>query len=176
MARASATKKRIQEIAQELFAQQGVRNTSLRQIAERTGITKPALYYHFTSRDELVRSIIQPLIDDTDAFLASQETGNSRRLLEGYFDLLWQHRETLIMMLRDPSTLAYLNLHNRVFGWRHTLTRLLIGDDTSIVAQVRTTVALGGLSDCAVERADLPFEEVRPAAVDAALAALGTSS
>ena len=60
------TKARIQAVARELFVEQGVQNTSLQQIADRLGITKPALYYHFASRDELVSSIIQPLLDEEE--------------------------------------------------------------------------------------------------------------
>ena len=66
---ASDTKERILEAARELFAQKGVQKTSLQEIADKLGITKPALYYHFASREDLVRSIVQPLIDDGEKFL-----------------------------------------------------------------------------------------------------------
>ena len=57
----SETRQRIQNVARELFTQKGVQRTSLQDIADRLGMTKPALYYHFDSREELVRSILQPL-------------------------------------------------------------------------------------------------------------------
>jgi len=44
-----------------LFSERGVQQTSLRDIAERLGITKPALYYHFESRDALLENIVQPM-------------------------------------------------------------------------------------------------------------------
>ena len=56
----SETRQRIQDVASELFSEKGVQRTSLQDIATRLGITKPALYYHFSSREELVRSILQP--------------------------------------------------------------------------------------------------------------------
>lgn len=173
MARKSGTRQRILDVAQELFARQGVRNTSLRQISDRLGITKPALYYHFASRDELIRSIIQPLIDDTEAFLAGH-TGEQepRALLEDYFDLLWRHRDVLVMLIRDPSTLSHLDLTGRVLRWRRTLSGLLTGPDPDTEARIRATVALGGMSDCAVEYAALPLDDVKPAAVAAAVSAL----
>ena len=46
----SDTRERIQDVARELFASQGVQRTSLQDIADKLGLTKPALYYHFTSR------------------------------------------------------------------------------------------------------------------------------
>ena len=173
-ARPSGTKQRIQAVARELFVTQGVKNTSLRQISERLGITKPALYYHFASRDELVRSIITPLIEDTEAFLASRTAGDARRLLEDYFDLLWRHRDVLTMIITDPTILATLDLAERAFAWRREIIVLLLGAEPEPDARIHATVALGGMSDCAVEYAELPLETVKPAAVDAALAALST--
>ena len=41
------TKAEIKAVALELFAANGADRTSLREIAERLGITKAALYYHF---------------------------------------------------------------------------------------------------------------------------------
>jgi AcrR family transcriptional regulator len=174
MARPSGTKERIQAVAQELFIAQGVQKTSLRQISDRLGITKPALYYHFASRDELVRSIIVPLIEDTEAFLADRTAGDARRLLEDYFDMLWQHRAVLTMIIRDPSTLATLNLGHKAFQWRRELIALLLGTEPDTAARIHASVALGGMSDCVVEYADLPFETVKASAVDAAIAALLT--
>ena len=73
----SDTRQRIQEVARDLFAQQGVQRTSLQDIADKLGITKPALYYHFASREDLVRSIVVPLIEEGERFVADQE--NRRR-------------------------------------------------------------------------------------------------
>jgi AcrR family transcriptional regulator len=54
-------------VARELFARQGVQRTSLREIADHLGITKPALYYHFDSREALVASIVEPLLADRES-------------------------------------------------------------------------------------------------------------
>ncbi|MFB4287608.1 TetR/AcrR family transcriptional regulator [Nonomuraea sp. ATR24] len=173
MARPSDTKTRIQAVARELFALQGIQQTSLRQISDRLGITKPALYYHFASRDDLVRSIIEPMIDDIDRFVTGRERGDPRRLLEDYFDLVWRHREVISMMLRDLNTLSYLDVGERFMAWRRRLVFLLLGDELTVAQQVRATVGLGGMSDCAVEYAHLALDEVKPVAVEAAAAALG---
>src|SRR5215831_16863526 len=53
------TRERIQAIALELFAEQGYEKTSLREIAERLGVTKAALYYHFRSKEDIVRSFVE---------------------------------------------------------------------------------------------------------------------
>jgi AcrR family transcriptional regulator len=167
------TKARIQAVARELFVEQGVRNTSLRQISDRLGITKPALYYHFASRDDLVRSIVQPLVEDFERFVATREPGDPHELLSDYFDLIWRHRDITVMIVRELSTLAYLDLGERMFDWRRAVIVLLLGPEPTQAQHIRATVALGGMADCSVEYAGLPLEEVKPTAVAAAAAALG---
>jgi AcrR family transcriptional regulator len=177
VARPSDTKQRIQAVARELFAQQGVQRTSLREIADRLGITKPALYYHFASREELVRSIIQPLFDELEQFVAQRDPGQPQSLLESYFELIWRHRDVLVMIIRAPGTLVELNLMDRMWQWRLRLTELLVGpDDVTATTQIRATVAIGGMSDCAVEHGHRDFDEVKKAAIEAALAALGSGT
>ncbi|NRQ38704.1 TetR/AcrR family transcriptional regulator [Nonomuraea sp. NN258] len=168
----SDTKARIQAVARELFAEQGVQNTSLRQISERLGITKPALYYHFSSREDLVRSILQPMMEDVERFVATREPGDPHELLDDYFDLLWRHREVIVMVLRELSVLAYVDLGERMLDWRRRLITLLLGEDLTPAHHIRATLALGGLSDCAVEYAHLRLDEVKPVAVTAAVAVL----
>lgn len=174
--RPTVTKARIQAVARELFIRRGVQQTSLQDIAQQLGITKPALYHHFASREALLASLFQPLVDDMTAFIVEREAAPSppspRALLEDYFDLLRRNREVLAMLVRDLSTLGALDLTVRVFEWRHRLMALMLGPAPSLAAQVRAVVAIGGLSDCAVELTDVPMEAIKATAVDAAYAAL----
>src|SRR4249919_3108886 len=63
------TRERIQSIALELFAEQGYEKTSLREIAERLGVTKAALYYHFRSKEDIVHSFTDDYFAELDALL-----------------------------------------------------------------------------------------------------------
>ncbi|MEV0150506.1 MULTISPECIES: helix-turn-helix domain-containing protein [unclassified Nonomuraea] len=176
MARPSDTKQRIQGVARELFARQGVQRTSLQEIADRLGITKPALYYHFSSREELVRSIVQPIIDEEEAFLAAQEALDEvepRALLEGYFDFHYRHRADMVLMLSELTTLADLGLITLVLDWRRRLAKLLHGPEPTLEQAARAVIAFGGIQDCTIQFADVPKDELRRAAVDGACAALG---
>ena len=172
----SDTRQRIQDAARELFLQRGVQRTSLQDIADQLGITKPALYYHFSSREELVRSIVVPLIDEGEQFVAEQECREDtdvRELLEGYFDLHYRHRRDLVLLLTELSTLIDLGLIDTVLAWRARLGRLVFGDDPTLAQSTRAVVAFGGMQDCCVQFLDAPHEELRDRSVDAALAALG---
>ncbi|GLW27809.1 TetR/AcrR family transcriptional regulator [Actinoplanes regularis] len=64
--RGADTKSEIRKVAIELFTERGYEATSLREIAERLGITKAALYYHFSSKESIVLSIFQAHLDALD--------------------------------------------------------------------------------------------------------------
>ena len=53
------TKERILETALELFSQSGYLGTSMSDIAGELGITKGALYKHYTSKQEILDSIVE---------------------------------------------------------------------------------------------------------------------
>ncbi len=172
----SDTRERIQDVARELFAQQGVQRTSLQDIADKLGITKPALYYHFTSRDELIRSILVPLIEEGDRFVADQESRTNtggRELLEGYFDFHYRHRQDLVLVLAELTMLADLGLIDNVLAWRDRLGKLVFGPKPTLAQSTRAVVAFGGLQDCCLQFPDTPYDQLRKTSVHAALAALG---
>lgn len=176
---APQTRESIQDVARDLFAQKGVQRTSLQDIADRLGITKPALYYHFKSRDDLVRSIIQPLIDDGERFVHDQELrpeserATPRELLEGYFDFHYRHRADLVLIVAELTTVADLGLIDAMLGWRDRLGRLVFGPNPTLAQSTRAVIAFGGLQDCVLQFPDAPHGALREETVDGAMAALG---
>lgn len=56
---AGDTKERILGVALELFAQSGYLGTSMSDIANRLGITKGALYKHYTGKQKILDSIVE---------------------------------------------------------------------------------------------------------------------
>ncbi|WP_460525775.1 TetR/AcrR family transcriptional regulator [Flindersiella endophytica] len=175
--RSGETKARILAVALELFGEQGVQQTSLQQIADRLGMTKPALYYHFDSREDLIRSLFEPMVEQMEAFLVAQEAAageaTPRALLEGYFDLMYRYRRFNELILRELMMLAHLDLVARVTDWRLRIMAMLVGPEPTLDQRARAIVAIGGLADCTVVFADAPADELRQAAVGAACSALG---
>src|SRR5271167_2245611 len=53
---AKGTRERILDIALDLFIEKGYDKTSLREIAEKLGFSKAALYYHFASKDDILEA------------------------------------------------------------------------------------------------------------------------
>lgn len=172
----SDTRQRIQDVARELFAVKGVQRTSLQDIAARLGITKPALYYHFSSREELVRSIVAPLIDSGEHMVRDCEAHpelTPREVLERYFDCFYGCRADFILVVAELSTLADLGLIDSMLAWRERLGRLIFGPEQTLEQAVRAVIALGGLQDCCLQFPDAPADALRAAAVTGGLAALG---
>jgi len=62
---AHSVKERILTTANKLFYAEGIRAVSLDKIAEKAGITKKTVYYHFKSKDDLI-----------EAYLASRDQPN----------------------------------------------------------------------------------------------------
>ena len=56
---AGETKERILEAALQLFAQSGYSGTSMNDIAKQLGITKGALYKHYTGKQEILDRIVE---------------------------------------------------------------------------------------------------------------------
>jgi AcrR family transcriptional regulator len=175
----SDTRARIQDVARELFAAQGVQRTSLQDIADQVGLTKPALYYHFASREELVRSIVAPMIDEGEQFLANHERNGAvapRELLEGFFDLHYRHRADLQIIVAELPALVELGFVDRVIAWRESLGKLIFGPRPTLAQSTRAAIAFGGLQDCCVQFPNASRRALRAAAVAGALDALGLAT
>ena len=74
------TRDRILDAANKLFYGEGIRAVSVDAVAEKAGITKKTLYYHFKSKDELVAEYLvsrdQPNLDAFAGWFAEAD-GNA---------------------------------------------------------------------------------------------------
>ncbi len=67
--RRTETRSRINEVALEVFTERGYDGSTLREIAERLGVTRPALYYHVKNKEELLTGIHQELAESLDPII-----------------------------------------------------------------------------------------------------------
>lgn len=65
-------KQRIIHAAAILFVNGGYNGLSMREIAEAVGITKPALYYHFKDKDELILAVLLETLEEYHLLLEKQ--------------------------------------------------------------------------------------------------------
>jgi AcrR family transcriptional regulator len=107
------TRERIRSIALELFAEQGYEKTSLREIAERLGVTKAALYYHFKSKEDIVRSFVEDYraeLEQVIAWGASQpRTPESRaEILRRYSGIVGEQLAVIRFMEQNQAAMHSL--------------------------------------------------------------------
>jgi len=76
-ARQEVSKQEILNVAKRLFAERGVRATSLARIAEAVGVTKAALYHYFSSKHEIVLEAVRANIRDFDEDVLEPSEGLS---------------------------------------------------------------------------------------------------
>lgn len=62
MSKDNKTHQHIVDAAFQLFAEHGIEKTSLTMIATEVGITKPAIYYHFASKEALLDYLFDQLL------------------------------------------------------------------------------------------------------------------
>jgi len=101
-----ADQRRLQlfEVAREKFSEQGFHSTSMDEIAEAAGVTKPVLYQHFPSK----RALYVELLEDTGRELlttladATGRAGSGRERVElgmrAYFDFATGHRSAFRLL------------------------------------------------------------------------------
>src|ERR1700685_3510913 len=112
-ARRNDTRARIQRVAVELFAEQGYDKTSLREIAERLDVTKAALYYHFKSKEDIVRSLLDDYFAQLDSltdWARGQPATPAVRaeILTRYIDMVIDSHQVYRMLQQNQAALATL--------------------------------------------------------------------
>ena len=98
---------RILEVAEEMFARQGYRAVSIRDIARACGVTNAALYYHFPSKKALFREVLQRHLEGLRERMLSAAQSQERfrdklhAMLEVYAATLRRHRVSMFVWRRE---------------------------------------------------------------------------
>lgn len=154
-ARRGDTRARIQQVALELFAEQGYDKTSLREIAERLDVTKAALYYHFKSKEDIVRSLVEDYFGQIDALIAwakkQPRTPATRgEILRRYVNIVADGSDVFRMLHHNQAavnSLAGAKERGDVFRERMTgLVEAFTEPGSGIQDRLRAAMALGGVS------------------------------
>ncbi|PTM95961.1 TetR/AcrR family transcriptional regulator [Streptomyces sp. VMFN-G11Ma] len=141
------TRQRIQDVALELFAEQGYEKTSLREIAERLDVTKAALYYHFKTKEEILVSIFEdlsePIVDLIEWGKAQPQTLETKQeIIRRYSETLAGATPLFRFMQENQATVKELRIgeifRNRMMGMRD----ILIDPDSELIDQVRCVSAM----------------------------------
>ncbi|MGW0782386.1 TetR/AcrR family transcriptional regulator [Streptomyces sp. NPDC002913] len=170
------TRQRIQDVALELFAEQGYEKTSLREIAEQLQVTKAALYYHFKTKEDILVSIFEDLNRPVEELL---EWGKGQpRTLETKKQILIRYSEALraaeplfVFMQENQATVRELSIGHTIKQRVISLVDLIKDPDAAMTDQVRCFSALFTMHAgmMALRNAEGDPEEKRKAALEVAI-------
>ncbi len=171
--------------AAELFAARGFHGVSVADLGAACGISGPALYKHFVSKDavlaEMLVSISERLLSVGRERVAAADGDSGaalRALVDWHVDFALRHRALIVVQDRDWESLpveareqvrtlqrAYVDL------WAAELRRLV--PDVSLGAARARAHAVFGLINSTPHSGRLPDEEMRRMLTDMALGAWG---
>jgi len=115
---ANEAERRLLSSALALFSEKGYEGTSIREIIERAGVTRPVLYYYFENKEHLFRRLVESwfaeLVEDMD------------RALDGVVGLREQLTSMIVNMFehseRSPNVVRLI--FNTFFAPRHGAPKL----------------------------------------------------
>lgn len=107
------TRQEILDHAADLFVEFGYERTSLRQIAERVGVTKAALYYHFASKEALLDALISPAFEFIrqvlPAFEATNDLDEWGRLVGEFIDWMVGQQRLFAIVSRNSEVIEAIH-------------------------------------------------------------------
>jgi len=177
---ASKTRERILDVALDLFVEQGYDKSSLRELAERMGFTKAALYYHFPSKADILIALherMHSLLDGPIALLGDGPTSleSYEKFLDACVDGIRANEKLFLMHRVNQAALSKLHMeghegsHQELEEQARKLfsdpafspaqrLRMVAGFAVAFVTPIMSTV-FGGPS--AEANAEMPVEDLK---------------
>ncbi len=136
-ARATSRREELLALAAGLFAERGLRATTVRDIADAAGILSGSLYHHFSSKEAIADEILRDFLDSLfGAYRAIVDSGLTPRetleaLVRASFEAIHFHRDEVAIYqdelkhLQDNPRFDYLRERNTEFRvmWTDVLRR-----------------------------------------------------
>lgn len=121
------TAQRILEAADELLCEVGFDGASVRDVAERAGVNKASVFYHFNSKEELFERVLEGYYRAHMEALASAFAGEEpvrerlHRMIDAYLDFIGENRRYPRLVQQqvagiDTRSLVARNL-KQLFDW-----------------------------------------------------------
>ncbi len=106
------TKEKIIETAMIMFNQEGTSSISTNHLAKELGISTGNLYYHFKNKEEIIRAILEKMIQEWDMVWQIPVSNweptleDLKSIIRCSFQLEWKYRffyrELIVLMKMDP--------------------------------------------------------------------------
>lgn len=100
-------REKVFKAAKTVFAEKGYDAASVREIAEKAGVTKPVIYYYFKNKEGLYNEIISGITKELQTYLSSA-TSTARNLEErlhlygkAFIEYFHQNKEDLTLFINE---------------------------------------------------------------------------
>ncbi len=158
---ARPTRERILQAAGKLFHRDGIRAISVDAIAEKAGVTKRTLYYHFRSKDDLIAAhlqardepnltLFQQWFSEAEGDIAEKVAAIFRNLAQSARDAKWKGCGFLRMSVElinlpgHPALVAARAHKKRVEDWLGSIFAAAGAGDNAIPLARRIMLLLDG--------------------------------
>ena len=150
------TRDRILDVALELFNEQGYDKTSLREIAERVGVTKAALYYHFERKEEILlelhlrlHALGRGILERLDPLDEREVVAAWPGMLDDFIDAVLANRDLFLLHQRNQSAFEQLTDNERHQAENEDIEqrfrRVLANEAIPLDDRVRIACSLGAV-------------------------------
>ncbi len=133
------------------FAHRGYDGTTVAELAAATGMSKAAVSYHFPTKNDLLHTLADPLLDDLDSLIERHPRAPTwpdgvRALLEDYLITLTEHHQVAAWLDSDKAVLNHPEIGARLHRNANRIRKAITGSPKDgTVAAARATAALGSL-------------------------------
>jgi AcrR family transcriptional regulator len=110
--RSEATRKALVDVGRKLFAKRGYADVGTEEIVRRAGVTRGALYHHFSGKEDLFRAVAEQVEEEmtrksAEAALAHEDPWEQQRAgWEAFLDACLDPAVQRIILLDAPSVLG----------------------------------------------------------------------
>jgi AcrR family transcriptional regulator len=167
------TREHILKVAEELFTTQGYDKTSLRDIAERLGITKAALYYYFGRKEDILLELHMrlhrfgaELIDELEEIPDGPERYRAwLTMMDRFIDGMMENRSLMLLHRNNHGAIQALhdNAQNRIENdeMEARTARLLSSSALTIEQRIRMASAVGIITET-LAGVGVAFDDIDP--------------
>lgn len=162
---------RVLDCAVALFAECGVHGTSLKMIAQRLGVSKAAVYYQFSSKEEIATEMLRPILEDITRIIKIAEAlpdWEARRAVacSGLVEMAIRHRQLAAVFVGDPAMPQIAPVELRTVT--DQLRTLLEGPDPDPPSRIAVAVFFAGMGNAVADPllADVDDDELHRTLLD----------
>lgn len=156
----------ILNIARDGFAHRGIAATTIQDIADRAGVSKASVLYHFSSKDHLVDAALEPSLDALTKLLESLADNplgsaeSQRVFLEQFVDFLVNHRLAAHIVVAHPYLADEIDSLGRATALMGVLAEKVSQAGLGDFDRLRFGVAVSGATYALVSAGQLRVEQM----------------